>query len=117
MSTTPPQDQPTETTHTARGNTYRLRRFTVTEGSLADNPEAVQWNRAVYQGFHDAEPTDEATRRILRSLREAGATVLGASNKAAALAQADRVVVLVDGEVADAGPWRDLAARWCHLAG
>ena len=72
MSTTPPQDQPTETTHTARGNTYRLRRFTVTEGSLADNPEAVQWNRAVYQGFHDAEPTDEATRRILRSLREAG---------------------------------------------
>ena len=60
MSTTPPQDQPTETTHTARGNTYRLRRFTVTEGSLADNPEAVQWNRAVYQGFHDAEPTDEA---------------------------------------------------------
>ena len=35
----------------------------------------------------------------------------------AALAQADRVVVLVDGEVADAGPWRDLAARWRHLAG
>lgn len=72
MSTTPPQDQPVETTHSARGNTYTLRRFHVGEGSLADNPEAVQWNRAVYQGFHDSEPTDEATRRILRSLRAAG---------------------------------------------
>jgi ABC-type transport system involved in cytochrome bd biosynthesis fused ATPase/permease subunit len=50
-------------------------------------------------------------------LRESGATVIGATSKAAALARADRVVVLVDGRVADDGPWRDLETRWRHLAG
>jgi ABC-type multidrug transport system fused ATPase/permease subunit len=50
-------------------------------------------------------------------LRESGATVIGATSKAAALARADRVVVLVDGRVADEGPWHDLEARWRHLAG
>ena len=72
MSTTPQHEPPRESTHSARGNTYVLRRFHVSEGPLAENPEAVQWNRAVYQGFHDSEPTDEATSHILRSLREAG---------------------------------------------
>jgi ABC-type transport system involved in cytochrome bd biosynthesis fused ATPase/permease subunit len=51
------------------------------------------------------------------ALRERGATVIGATSKAAALAQADRVVVLVEGRVADVGPWRRLATRWGHLAG
>ncbi len=51
------------------------------------------------------------------SLREGGATVVGATSKAAALAQADRVVVLVDGRVRDEGPWSELASRWSHLAG
>src|SRR5690606_33040572 len=37
--------------------------------------------------------------------------------KRAALARADRVVVLVDGEVAEVGPWDRLAPRWAHLAG
>jgi hypothetical protein len=27
------------------------------------------------------------------------------------------VVVLVDGTVADVGPWNQLASRWGHLAG
>jgi ABC-type branched-subunit amino acid transport system ATPase component len=43
--------------------------------------------------------------------------VIGATAKRAALAQADRVVVLVDGEVAATGRWDDLAASWSHLAG
>ena len=51
------------------------------------------------------------------ALRERGATVIGATSKAAALAQADRVVVLVEGRVADDGPWSRLATRWGHLAG
>jgi ATP-binding cassette subfamily B protein len=61
---------------------------------------------------------DAATEvELWESLRERGATVMGATSKAAALARADRVVVLVDGEVADQGPWAELASRWSHLAG
>jgi ABC-type multidrug transport system fused ATPase/permease subunit len=51
------------------------------------------------------------------ALRARGATVVGATSKAAALAQADRVVVLVEGRIADTGPWDRLATRWGHLAG
>jgi ABC-type multidrug transport system fused ATPase/permease subunit len=51
------------------------------------------------------------------ALRERGATVIGATSKAAALTQADRVVVLVEGRVVDIGPWERLATRWGHLAG
>lgn len=51
------------------------------------------------------------------ALRERGTTVVGATSKRAALARADRVVVLVDGKVSDVGPWTDLAPRWSHLAG
>jgi ATP-binding cassette subfamily B protein len=51
------------------------------------------------------------------ALRERGTTVVGATSKRAALARADRVVVLVDGKVAEVGPWAGLAARWSHLAG
>ncbi|NYG60202.1 ABC-type multidrug transport system fused ATPase/permease subunit [Nocardioides daedukensis] len=51
------------------------------------------------------------------ALRARQATVIGASAKRAALARADRVVVLVDGEVAGVGPWSELAPRWGHLAG
>jgi ABC-type transport system involved in cytochrome bd biosynthesis fused ATPase/permease subunit len=61
---------------------------------------------------------DAATEvELWTALRQQGATVIGASSKAAALAQADRVVVLADGRVADVGPWSDLAGRWGHLAG
>ncbi|WP_148614129.1 ATP-binding cassette domain-containing protein [Nocardioides rubriscoriae] len=51
------------------------------------------------------------------ALRERGTAVIGATSKRAALEQADRVVVLVDGEVAAVGPWHSLAAQWSHLAG
>lgn len=51
------------------------------------------------------------------ALRERHATVIGATSKRAALAGADRVVVLVDGEIAAVGPWADLAEDWGHLAG
>lgn len=51
------------------------------------------------------------------ALRAGGRTVIGATSKAAALTQADRVVVLDAGRVVDAGPWSVLSARWGHLAG
>ncbi len=54
---------------------------------------------------------------LWQALRDRGTTVIGATSKRAALARADRVVVLSDGEVAADGPWRELAARWSHLAG
>ncbi|KAA0095513.1 ABC transporter ATP-binding protein [Mycolicibacterium sp. P1-18] len=60
---------------------------------------------------------DAATEvELWASLRARGITVLGATSKRAALARADRVVVLVDGAVAASGPWSELAPRWSHLA-
>jgi ABC-type transport system involved in cytochrome bd biosynthesis fused ATPase/permease subunit len=61
---------------------------------------------------------DAATEiELWQALRERHTTVIGATSKRAALAQADRVVVLSDGEVAAVGPWCELAAEWSHLAG
>lgn len=61
---------------------------------------------------------DAATElELWAALRERGGAVIGATSKAAALARADRVVVLLDGEVAEVGPWSQLAERWSHLAG
>ena len=61
---------------------------------------------------------DAATEiELWAALRERHTTVIGATSKRAALAQADRVVVLADGEVAALGPWSELAAQWGHLAG
>ncbi len=61
---------------------------------------------------------DAATEiELWSALRERGATVLGATSKRAALVQADRVVVLVDGRVAAVGPWAELSGAWGHLAG
>ncbi|WP_309069508.1 ATP-binding cassette domain-containing protein, partial [Microbacterium sp.] len=54
---------------------------------------------------------------LWQALRDRGTTVIGATSKRAALARADRVVVLSDGEVAAVGPWRELTGRWGHLAG
>ncbi|QDP95953.1 ABC transporter ATP-binding protein [Microlunatus elymi] len=51
------------------------------------------------------------------ALKQRHATVIGATSKRAALAQADRVVVLVDGEVAAVGPWHELVPDWSYLAG
>ena len=52
---------------------------------------------------------DAATEiELWKALRSGGATVIGATSKAAALAQADRVVVLDAGRVVDDGPWREL---------
>ena len=61
---------------------------------------------------------DAATEiELWGALRERGATVVGATSKRAALAQADRVVVLVEGRIAAVGPWHELSPRWGHLAG
>jgi ABC-type multidrug transport system fused ATPase/permease subunit len=61
---------------------------------------------------------DAATEiELWQALRARGTAVVGATSKAAALAQADRVVVLDSGRVVDEGPWHELSARWAHLAG
>ena len=61
---------------------------------------------------------DSATEiELWNALRKRGATVVGATSKHAALAQADRVVVLVEGRVSAVGPWAELADTWGHLAG
>ena len=61
---------------------------------------------------------DAATEiELWTALRSGGATVIGATSKAAALARADRVVVLDGGRVVETAPWRELSQRWAHLAG
>jgi len=61
---------------------------------------------------------DAATEIELWSgLRAQGATVLGATSKRAALALADKVVVLAEGRVVAVGPWSELTSDWGHLAG
>ena len=61
---------------------------------------------------------DAATEiELWQALRERHTTVIGATSKRAALAQSDRVVVLVEGEVAAVGPWAELSDEWEHLAG
>lgn len=55
--------------------------------------------------------------QLWAGLRARGVTVLGATSKQAALAQADRVVVLVDGTVAASGRWEELRPAWGHLTG
>lgn len=61
---------------------------------------------------------DAATEiELWQSLRARGTTVVGSTSKRAALARADRVVVLDEGAVAAVGPWRELSGRWGHLAG
>ncbi|WP_432842678.1 ATP-binding cassette domain-containing protein [Dactylosporangium sp. CA-092794] len=54
---------------------------------------------------------------LWRALREHGVTVIGSTSKRAALTQADRVIVLLDGTAAAQGTWRELEPRWGHLAG
>lgn len=61
---------------------------------------------------------DAATEiELWAALRSGGATVIGATSKAAALARADRVVVLDRGRVVETAPWGELSQRWGHLAG
>lgn len=54
---------------------------------------------------------------LWRALRSHGVTVVGSTSKRAALAQADRVVVLQAGSPVAQGTWRDLEPHWGHLAG
>ncbi|WP_278236632.1 ABC transporter ATP-binding protein [Isoptericola sp. AK164] len=61
---------------------------------------------------------DAATEvELWTALREQGLTVIGSTSKRAALARADRVVVLLEGRVVEVGPWAGLERRWGHLAG
>jgi ATP-binding cassette, subfamily B, bacterial len=54
---------------------------------------------------------------LWRVLREHGLTVIGSTSKRAALARADKVVVLQDGRAVAQGSWHQLADDWGHLAG
>ena len=74
-----------------------------------------------YADFLDMLVTDHgrcfSEVELWNALRARGTTVIASTSKQAALRQADRVVVLVDGQVAATGSWRDLARDWQHLAG
>lgn len=67
----------------------------------------------------DVSSALDATTEIelWEALRRRGTTVIGATSKRSALAQADRVVVLVEGRLAAAGPWSELETDHGHLAG
>ncbi|GAA4937493.1 ATP-binding cassette domain-containing protein [Actinoplanes utahensis] len=54
---------------------------------------------------------------LWQALRAHGVTVVGSTSKRAALAQADKVLVLIGGRAEDQGTWAELADRWGHLAG
>ena len=54
---------------------------------------------------------------LWEALRASGRTVIGSTNKRAALARADRVVVVEDGTVVAEGPWSQLAPTFGHVAG
>ena len=54
---------------------------------------------------------------LWQALRSHGVTVVGSTSKRAALARADKVVVLIAGRAEDQGTWEELADRWGHLAG
>jgi ABC-type transport system involved in cytochrome bd biosynthesis fused ATPase/permease subunit len=54
---------------------------------------------------------------LWRALRSTGTTVVGSTSKQAALAQADRVVVLDAGVAVASGTWAELSPTWGHLAG
>ena len=54
---------------------------------------------------------------LWRALRAHGVTVVGSTSKRAALARADKVVVLVGGRSVAQGTWLELEDRYGHLAG
>lgn len=54
---------------------------------------------------------------LWEALRERGVTVIGSTSKRAALAQADKVVVVVSGVAVAQGSWDELEGDWGHLAG
>ncbi|MDI6105516.1 ABC transporter ATP-binding protein/permease [Actinoplanes sp. NEAU-A12] len=54
---------------------------------------------------------------LWEALRAHGVTVVGSTSKRAALARADRVVVLIGGRAVHLGPGAALAHRWAHRAG
>jgi ATP-binding cassette, subfamily B, bacterial len=61
---------------------------------------------------------DAATElELWAALRARGQTVIGSTTKAAALALADRVVILAGGQVIATGRWADLAPQYDALAG
>lgn len=61
---------------------------------------------------------DAATEvELWDAMRASSRTVIGATSKRSALERADRVVVMVDGEVVADGDWADLSSAWSHLAG
>lgn len=70
--TSHPADQPHTEQYRAREHSYEIRTFGVHPGGADENPRAVQWLRAVSQGFHDGEPSDQAIAKDLVWLRGEG---------------------------------------------
>lgn len=64
MSTHPARE-PRNEQYTAKGNTYRVSRFGAGPGGVDQNAQAVEWLRAVNQGFHGPEPTEQSLSQDL----------------------------------------------------
>lgn len=65
-----PTEPPAVQEYAAAGHEYTVTRFRVDPGGPSANPEAVEWVRAVRQGFHQTEPTPETLERTLAWLHE-----------------------------------------------
>lgn len=63
--TTPSTPGTVTESYSANGHDYTFAEFGVGPGGVAANPAAVEWVRAIRQGFHQAEPTDETLERTL----------------------------------------------------
>lgn len=71
MSTHPANEPRTEQ-YSAKGNTYQVKTFGAGAGGVEENPEAVEWLRAVNQGFHGPEPSAESLAKDLEWLHGEG---------------------------------------------
>lgn len=64
--TTHPANEPRSEQYSAKGNTYEVKCFGAGPGGIDENAEAVEWLRAVSQGFHGPEPSRSRWKRISR---------------------------------------------------
>ena len=69
---THPAIEPRSEQYSAKGNSYEVTTFGARPGGIAENPEAAEWLRAVDQGFHGPEPSEQSLERDLMWLHSEG---------------------------------------------
>ncbi|MCT1802865.1 MULTISPECIES: GNAT family N-acetyltransferase [Kocuria] len=70
--TTHPANEPRSEQYSAKGNSYEVKCFGAGPGGIDENAEAVEWLRAVSQGFHGPEPSKESLEKDLAWLHGEG---------------------------------------------